>query len=92
MDDPDKEDPLTPYMDICKSIIQSDGSLDKLTLIILFRVYVQNKEMIVYTWYPTSQMRALKYLLEYYSKHKSGLHQLYFIGEFIQDNVKHRFF
>ena len=41
--DPEKGDPVTPCMDICKAKIQSDGSLDKLKLRILFRENLQNK-------------------------------------------------
>ena len=37
VEDPDKYEPMTPYMDVYKSKIQSDGSLDKLKLIIVFR-------------------------------------------------------
>ena len=41
--DPEKGEPVTPCMDIYKSNIQSDGSLDKLKLIILVRGYLHNK-------------------------------------------------
>ena len=50
--------------------IQFDGSLDKLKFIIVVRGDLQNKEIIGYTWYPTASMRAMKYLLSYYSKQK----------------------
>ena len=43
MDDPDKGDPVTPYIDVYKAKIQSDGSLDKLRLIMLVREDFQNK-------------------------------------------------
>ena len=32
------------------------------------------------------------YFLAYYSMHKSRVQQLYFIGEFLQSNVKHSVF
>ena len=37
VDYPAKGYPVTPYMDVYKANIQSDGSLDKLNLIILVR-------------------------------------------------------
>ena len=36
--------------------------------------------------------RTLKYLLADASKHKARVHQLYFIGAFLQANVKNRVF
>ena len=45
--------------------------------------------MIGDTWYPTASMRTLKYFLTDAADNKSGVHQLYFIGEFLQSNVKH---
>ena len=36
-------DPVTPCMDVYKSKIQSDGSLDKLKLKIMVRGYLKNK-------------------------------------------------
>ena len=35
MDEPEKRDPVTPCMDVYKANIRSDGSLDKLKLIIV---------------------------------------------------------
>ena len=40
--DPEKGDPVTPWMDIYKAKIQSDGILDKLKLRIVVRGYLQN--------------------------------------------------
>ena len=37
---------MTPYMDICKPKIKSDGSLDKLKFIIVVRGDMQNKELV----------------------------------------------
>ena len=37
-------------------------------------------------------MRTLNYFLAYDSKHKSRVHQLDFIGEFLQASVKNRVF
>ena len=79
-------------MDVQKARIQSDGSLDKLKLIIVVRGDLQNKEMVGYTWSPTASMRTQKYLLADATKNKSGLHQLDFIGAFLQEKVKSRVF
>ena len=46
IEDPKYGEPVTPYMDVYKAKIQSDGSLDKLKLRIVVRGDLQNKEMI----------------------------------------------
>ena len=43
VEDPEKDDPVTTCMDVYKTKIQSDGSLDKLKLIIVVRGDLQNK-------------------------------------------------
>ena len=43
MDDPEKRDPVTPCIYVYKANIQSDGSLDKLKLKILFRGELHSK-------------------------------------------------
>ena len=48
-------------MDVYKAKIQSDGSLDKLKLIIVVRGDLHNKEIIGVTWDPTELMSTLKY-------------------------------
>ena len=40
---PEKDNPMTPCMNVYKAKIQSDGSLDKLKLIIAVRGELQNK-------------------------------------------------
>ena len=40
------------------------------------------------TWSPTASMRTLKYFLEDTEKHKARVHQLGFIGAFLQAKVK----
>ena len=71
-------------MDVYKAKIQSDGSLDKLKFRILVREDLQNKEMVGDTWSPTASMRTLKYFLADATKQKTRVHQLYFIGAFLQ--------
>ena len=70
----------------------SDGSLDKLKLRIVVRGDLQNKEMIGDTWSPTASMRTLKYFLADIAKHRARVHQLDFIGAFLQSKVKNRVF
>ena len=61
LEDPRKYEPVTPCMDVYKSKIQSDGSLDKLKLIIVVRGDLQNKELVGDNCSPTAYMRTLKY-------------------------------
>ena len=67
-------------MDVYQGKIQSDGSLDKIKLIIVVRGDLQNKEIIGDAWDPTASTRSLKYFLADDAKHKAILYQLYFIG------------
>ena len=75
---------------MCTSKNQSDGSLDNLKLRIIVRGYLQNKGMVGDTWLPTAPMRTLKYFLADAAKHKARVHQLDFIGAFLQAKVKNR--
>ena len=79
-------------MDVYKAKIQSDGSLDKSKLRIVVRGDSQNKEMVGDTWSPIASMRTLKYFLADAEKHKARVHQLDFIGAFLQVKVKNREF
>ena len=58
--EPEKDEPVTPCMDVYKPKIQSDGSLDKLKLMIVVRGDLQNKELVGDTCSPTAFMRTLK--------------------------------
>ena len=84
IEDPKDGEPVNPFMDVYKAKIQSDGSMDKLKLRIVVRGDLQNKEMIGDTWSPTASMRTLKYFLADAEKHKAIVHQLDFIGAFLQ--------
>ena len=79
-------------MDVCKAKIQSDGSLDNLKLRIVVRGDLQNKGMVGDTWSPTASRRTLKHFLADGAKHKARVHQLDFIGAFLQAKVKNRVF
>ena len=79
-------------MDFYKERIQYDGITDKLNLIIVVSGDFQNKEIIGDTWSPTAPTRNLKYFLSDYYNNKARVHQLNFIGAFIEANVKHRVF
>ena len=59
VEDPKKDEPVTPCIDAYKAKIQSDGSLDKLKLRIVVRGDIQNKEMVGDTWSITAYMRTL---------------------------------
>ena len=71
---PEKGDPVTPCMDVYKSKVQYDGSLDNLTLRVVVRGDLQNKELVGYTWSPTDSIRSLKYFLAGAAKHKARAH------------------
>ena len=92
IEDPKDGEPVTPCIDVYKAKIQSDGSLDKLKLRIVVRGDLKNEEMVGYTWSPTASMRTLNYLLADAAKHKAIVHQLDFIGAFLQAKVKNRLF
>ena len=79
-------------MDVYKAKIQSDGSLDKLKSRIVVRGDLQNKEMVGDTCSPTASMRTLKYFLVDAAKHKARVHQLDFIGAFLQAKVNNIIF
>ena len=49
-------------------------------------------EMVGDTWSPTAAMRTLKYFLADAEKHKARVHQLDFIGAFLQAKIKNRMF
>ena len=53
---------------------------------------LQNKEFVGDAWSPTAYMRTLKYLLADATKYKARVHQLDFIGAFLQEKVKNRVF
>ena len=61
----EKDDTVTPCMDVYKFKIQSGGSLDKIKLRIVVRGDLQNKELVGDTWSSTDSMRTLKYFLTY---------------------------
>ena len=79
-------------MDVYKGKIQSDGSLDKLKLIIVVGGHPQNKELVGDTRSSTCSMITLKYSLADSVKHKARVYQLYFIGALLQEKVKNRVF
>ena len=92
IEDPKDGEPVTPCMDVYKAKIQFDGNLDKLKLRIVVRGDLQNNEMVRDTWSPTASMRTLKYLLADAAKHKAIIHEIYFIGAFLQAKVNNRLF
>ena len=91
-EDPEKYEPLTKCVDVYKVKIQSDGILDKLKMRIVIRGYLYNKELTEDNWSPTAYTSTLKYFLADETEHKARLHQLDFIGAFLQAKVKNRVF
>ena len=79
-------------MDVYKENIQSDGSLDTLSLGILVNGDLQNRGLIGDTWSPKASIRTLKQFLVDAVKNKSRVHQLNFIGDFLQTKVTNRLF
>ena len=92
VEDTDKDEPVTPCIDVYKAKIQSDGSLDQLKLRIVLRGDLQNKELVGDTWSPTASMRTLKYFSSGATKHKARVHHLDFIGAFLQAKVNNGVF
>ena len=83
---------MTPYMDVYKEKVQSNGSIDKLKLRIVVRVDLHNKELVGDTLSPIAYISTLKYFLADAVKHKTRVHQLYFIGSFLHAKVNNRIF
>ena len=52
----EKYEPVTPCMDVQKSNIKSDGSIDKRKLRIVGRGDLHNKELVGDTWSPTASI------------------------------------
>ena len=75
-------------MDVYKAKIQSDGSLDKLKLRIVVKGYLQNNELVGDTWSQKAFMEVLKYFLADSVNHRARVHQLDFIGSFLQGKFK----
>ena len=92
IEEPNDGEPVTSCIYVYKAKIQSDGSLDNHKLRIVVGGDLQNKEMVGDTWSPTASMGNLKYFLAYAGKHKARVHQLDFIGAFLQAKVKNRVF
>ena len=92
VEDPEKDEPVTPCLDMYKAKIQPDGSLDKLKWINVVRRDMQNKESVGNTWLSTASMRSLNYFLADAAKHKERVHQLYFIRALLQAKVKNILF
>ena len=60
-------EPVTICMDVYKSKMQYDGSLDRLKLSTMARGDLQNKELVGDTWSPTASTRNLKYFFGKFS-------------------------
>ena len=67
---------MTPCIDVYKENIISDGSLEKLKVIIVVRGNIKNKDLIRNTLSPTSSIRSLKHFLSYDVKNNARVHQM----------------
>ena len=92
VEDPEKDDPVSPCMDVYKAKIQYYGSLNKLKLVIIVSGYMENKELVGDNWSPIASMRNLTYFLADATKDEAIVHKLYFIGAFLQAKVNNRVF
>ena len=81
--DPEKGEPVTPYMDVYKAKIQYDKILDKLKLRIVVTGDLQNKELVGDTWSPTVSMINSEYFLTGTSKHKARVTSVIFYWSII---------
>ena len=61
-------------------------------MIIVLSGDLHNKDLIEYTWSSTASVRNLKHLLADSVKNKARVHQLDFIGGFLQAKVRNRVF
>ena len=75
-------------MDIYKSKIQSDGSLEKVKFRILVRGDLHNEELVGDTFSPSASTRNLKYLLADSVKHKARVHQLYLLEHYCRKKLR----
>ena len=71
---PEKDEPVTPCMNVYKSDIKSDGGLHKLKPRIVVRGGMQNTKLVEDIWSPIASIRTLRYFLSDATKHKSRVH------------------
>ena len=57
---PDKSDPVTPCMNVYKAKVRSDGSLDKIKLMIVVRGDLHDKELVGDTCSTTASVKTSK--------------------------------
>ena len=83
---------MTPCMDVYKAKIQSDGSIDKLKLIIVVRGDLQNKDLIGDTYSPTASMKTLNNSWQILLITRQECSSYIFFGAFLQAKVKNTVF
>ena len=66
-----KGDPVTSFMDVYKSNIQSNGTVDKINMRTVVIRDLQDKELVGNNWSPTASIRPLKYNFSDSTKHKA---------------------
>ena len=91
LDKPRDGEAVIPTMETNKVKIKSDGSLDKLKCRIVVRGDLQDTGM-EDSWSPTAPFRSLKMFLADAARNRCRVHQLDFVGAFLQANVRGRIF
>jgi hypothetical protein len=84
-------EPVIPTMETNKVKIKSYGSLYKLKCRIVVRGDLQDTGM-EDSWSPTAPFRSLKMFLADAARNRCRVHQLDFVGAFLQANVRGRIF
>jgi hypothetical protein len=85
------KDAVISTLETNKVKIKSDGSLDKLKCRIVVRGHLQDTTM-EDSWSPTAPFRSLKISLPDAARNRCRVHQLDFVGAFLQANVRGRIF
>ncbi len=91
LDKPRDGEPVIPTMETNKVKIKSDGSLEKLKCRIVVRGDLQDTGM-ENSWSPKAPFRSLKMFLADAARNRCTVHQLDFVGAFLQANVRGRIF
>ena len=78
----------TPVMETFKVKVKSDGSLDKLKMLLVVRGDLQDKNITEDKWSPTASFHSLKMFLAHAARTKARVKQLDFVGAFLQAKMR----
>jgi hypothetical protein len=79
-------------METFKVKVKSDGSLDKLKMLLVVRGDLQDKNITEDKWSPTASFHSLKMFLAHAARTKARVKQLDFVGAFLQAKMRTRMF